>query len=123
MSKLKNYISIIIMLALIAVVGVLLLTGVLDVDETIAAVRDNKPAALLAILALFAVKGCSMVIPFAAVCIGTSLVFDLKMAMAINIVGTALCVSVLSRLIGYEPLPISEIRFSVFSVIPAGKTS
>lgn len=41
MSKLKNYISIIIMLALIAVVGVLLLTGVLDVDETIAAVRDN----------------------------------------------------------------------------------
>ena len=89
MSKLKNYISIIIMLALIAVVGVLLLTGVLDVDETIAAVRDNKPAALLAILALFAVKGCSMVIPFAAVCIGTSLVFDLKMAMAINIVGTA----------------------------------
>ena len=99
MSKLKNYISIIIMLALIAVVGVLLLTGVLDVDETIAAVRDNKPAALLAILALFAVKGCSMVIPFAAVCIGTSLVFDLKMAMAINIVGTALCVSV-SYLIG-----------------------
>ena len=50
MSKLKNYISIIIMLALIAVVGVLLLTGVLDVDETIAAVRDNKPAALLAII-------------------------------------------------------------------------
>ena len=99
MSKLKNYISIIIMLALIAVVGVLLLTGVLDVDETIAAVRDNKPAALLAILALFAVKCCSMVIPFAAVCIGTSLVFDLKMAMAINIVGTALCVSV-SYLIG-----------------------
>lgn len=99
MSKIKNYIPIIIMLVLIAVVGVLLLTDVLDVDETIAAVRDNKPAALLAILALFAVKGCAAVIPYAAVCIGTSLVFDLKMAMAINIVGTALCVSV-SYLIG-----------------------
>ena len=47
MSKLKNYISIIIMLALIAVVGVLLLTGVLDVDEIINAVQSNKPAALL----------------------------------------------------------------------------
>lgn len=94
MSKLKNYISIIIMLALIAVVGALLLTGVLDVDRIINAVQSNKPAALLAILALFAVKGCSMVIPFAAVCIGTSLVFDLKAAMAVNIVGTAICVSV-----------------------------
>lgn len=94
MSKIKNYIPIIIMLVLIAAVGVLLLTDVLDVDETIAAVRDNKPAALLAILALFAVKGCSMVIPFAAVCIGTSLVFDLKTALAINIIGTAICVSV-----------------------------
>ena len=52
MSKIKNYISIIIMLALIAVVGVLLLTGVLDVDEIINAVQCNKPAALLAILAL-----------------------------------------------------------------------
>lgn len=92
--KFKNYISIIIMLLLVAVVGVLLLTGVLDVDKIIAAVQGNKPAAACAIIALFAVKGCSMVIPFAAVCIGTSLVFDLKTAMAINIVGTAICVSV-----------------------------
>ena len=34
LGKLKNYISIIIMLALIAAVGVLLLTGVLDVDDS-----------------------------------------------------------------------------------------
>lgn len=97
--KLKNYISIIIMLLIAAVVGVLLLTGTLDVDRIIAAVRDNKPIALVVIIAMFLLKGCSLMFPFAAVCIGTALVFDTEYAMVINIVGTAMCISV-SYLIG-----------------------
>lgn len=97
--KLKNYISILIMLLIAVIVGVLLLTGTLDVERIIAAVRHNKPIAIAVILAMFMLKGCSMVFPYAAVCLGTALVFDIEYALIINIVGTALCISV-SYLIG-----------------------
>ena len=65
------------MLLIAVVVGVLLLTGTLDVDKIIAAVDDNKPIALIVIIALFLLKGCSLMFPYAAVFLGTSLVFDL----------------------------------------------
>ena len=55
--KLKQYTSIFIMLLIAVVVGVLLLTGTLDVDKIIAAVDDNKPIALIVIIALFLLKG------------------------------------------------------------------
>lgn len=97
--KLKHYISIFIMLLIAVIVGVLLLTGTLDVDKIIAAVDDNKPIALIVIIALFLLKGCSLAFPYAAVCLGTSLVFDIKTAIPINIIGTAMCISV-SYLIG-----------------------
>ena len=68
-------------------------------DAEIAAVDDNKPIALIVIIALFLLKGCSLAFPYAAVCLGTSLVFDIKTAIPINIIGTAMCISV-SYLIG-----------------------
>jgi len=94
MKKLKYYTPIIIMVLIAAVVGVLLLNGTLKVDELIAAVQDNKPVALLVILALYMLKGCSLGIPYAAVTVGCALVFDLPTAIIVNTVGTALCVSV-----------------------------
>lgn len=94
LKKLKYYIPIIIMLAVAAVVGVLLLNGTLEVQELIASVQSNKPVALAVIIALFLLKGCSLGVPYAAILIGCALVFDIVPAVAINTVGTALCISV-----------------------------
>ena len=98
LKKLRLYLPIIIMAIIAAVVGILLLNGTLQVDRIIAAVNDNKPLAAAVILALFAFKGLSG-LPYAAILIGCSLIFDLPMALAINTVGTLICISV-SYLVG-----------------------
>lgn len=99
LGKLKNYISIIIMLILAAVVAVLLAADILDVNELVGAVRDNKLTALFVIMALYVVKGCTMFFPVAALLMATSMVFDIHTAIVIGLVGNALCVS-LSYLMG-----------------------
>lgn len=93
LSKLKMYLPVMIMAVIAAAVGVLLLTGVLNVDQVIAAVNYNKPLAAVVILALFALKGCSC-LPYGAILVGCSLIFELPLALAINTVGTLLCISV-----------------------------
>lgn len=98
LKKLKLYLPIIIMMIIAAAVGVLLLTGVIRVEEIIAAVNDNRPLAAAVILALFAFKGCSC-LPYGAILVGCSLIFELPLALAINTVGTVLCISV-SYLVG-----------------------
>ena len=98
LKKLKLYLPIIIMAVIAAVVGVLLLNGTLQVDRIIAAVDDNRPLAAAVILALFVFKGLSG-LPYAAILVGCSLIFDLPLALAINTVGTLLCISV-SYLVG-----------------------
>lgn len=98
LKKLRLYLPIIIMAIIAAVVGILLLNGTLQVDRIIAAVNDNKPLAAAVILALFAFKGLSG-LPYAAILIGCSLIFDLPLALAINTVGTLICISV-SYLVG-----------------------
>ncbi len=94
MKKLLNYIPVIIMLLIAAVVALLIYLGKLDPQEAITAVKSNKPLALLIILGLFALKGCAFTIPYGAVLIGCSLVFELPAATVISLVGTALCISV-----------------------------
>ena len=96
---LKNYLSIIIMLLIALTVGILLWAGVLDVNTIITTARDKKLLALVIIMGLYIMKGVSMMFPVAAICIGTSLVFDVYTAVLINIVGNAICVS-LSYLVG-----------------------
>ncbi|MGM9574917.1 MAG: VTT domain-containing protein [Oscillospiraceae bacterium] len=98
LKKLKLYLPIIIMVIVAAAVGVLLLNGTLQVDQIIAAVDDNKPLAAAVILALFVFKGFSC-LPYAAILVGCSLIFDLPLALVINTVGTLLCISV-SYLVG-----------------------
>ena len=98
MKKLKMYLPIVIMAVTVAVVGVLLATDVLRVEDIIAAVEDNKPLAVVVILALFIFKGFSC-LPYAVILIGCSMIFELPTAIAINTVGTLLCISV-SYLVG-----------------------
>lgn len=98
LKKLRLYLPIIIMAIIAAVVGILLLNGTLQVDRIIAAVDSNKPLAAAVILALFVFKGLSG-LPYAAILIGCSLIFDLPLALAINTVGTLICISV-SYLVG-----------------------
>ncbi len=96
--KLRMYLPIALMLAVALTAGILIWLDILHVDRIIAAVNDNRPLALLVILALFAFKGCSC-IPYAVILIGCALIFELPLAIAINTLGTALCISV-SYLIG-----------------------
>ena len=99
LKKIKNYIPIIIMMLIAIVVGVLFLTDTLDFKSTVAAVSENKPLALTVIIALFLLKGCALIVPFAAVLICSALVFDIQTAVIVNTVGTAICIS-LSYFIG-----------------------
>lgn len=96
--KIRMYLPVLLMLVVAAVAGVLIATGVLQVDKIIAAVNNNKPLAALVIMALFAFKGVSC-IPYAVILLGCSLIFDLPVAILINTAGTALCISV-SYLVG-----------------------
>lgn len=98
MKKLKMYLPIVVMALVVAVVGVLLATDVLRVEDIITAVEDNKPLAAVVILALFIFKGFSC-LPYAVILIGCSMIFELPTAIAINTVGTLLCISV-SYLVG-----------------------
>lgn len=94
MKKLRNYIPILIMLAVAAVVALLIYLGILEPQSAITAVRSNKWLALLIIFGLFALKGCAFTIPYGAVLVGCSLVFELPAATVISLAGTALCISV-----------------------------
>lgn len=96
--KIRMYLPVLLMLVVAAAAGVLIATGVLQVDKIIAAVNNNKPLAVLVIMALFAFKGFSC-IPYAVILLGCSLIFDLPVAILINTAGTALCISV-SYLVG-----------------------
>lgn len=96
--KIRMYLPVLLMLVVAAAAGVLIATGVLQVDKIIAAVNNNKPLAVLVIMALFAFKGFSC-IPYAVILLGSSLIFDLPVAILINTAGTALCISV-SYLVG-----------------------
>ena len=92
------YLPIIVMLIIALTAGILIWLDILHVDQIIAAVNDNRPLAAIVILALFAFKGCSC-IPYAVILIGCALIFELPVAIAINTVGTVICISV-SYLIG-----------------------
>lgn len=93
LKKLKNYIPILIMLAVAAAVIVLMLTDKLNVERMINAVRDNKAAALAVVLALYVLKGFSFGLPYPAIAVGTAMVFGIGPAIAINAIGTALCLT------------------------------
>ncbi|NLU25445.1 MAG: VTT domain-containing protein [Clostridiales bacterium] len=94
MKKLKNYVPILLMVLCAVVFGTLLATGVIDLDTIPDMVQNRPVAAVLLVLLLYAVKGCSAVIIHNALVIVVSLIFDLPAAIILNSVGTAVCLSV-----------------------------
>ena len=95
----QDYAPIFVALGCAAVVGVLMLTGVLDLDAIPALVQDNRLLAITVALALFVLKGFSGVILYNALIILVALLFPLWEALVLNAVGTALSLSV-SYMIG-----------------------
>ena len=86
---LRDYLPILLMLLCTAGFGILLLTGVLDLN-TIPQLVDHRPGlAVAVILALFAVKGISGVVVYNALVVVVSLIFPLPAALAINPRNTA----------------------------------
>ena len=99
MKKLKYYTPIIVMLMIALVVCVLIQFGLLDVENAARAVSDNKTAAFFVLMALFLLKGCSLGILYGAVLFASAMIYELPMAIAVNILGSVICISV-SYLIG-----------------------
>lgn len=91
---LRGHLPIVLMLLCAACFGGLLLGGIIDLD-TIPQLVENKPfLAILVILALYVVKGFSGVVVYNALVVVVSLIFPLPAALAINALGTALCLSI-----------------------------
>lgn len=76
------------------VVAVLAFCGVLDVAAIIAAANENKPLAVLVVLAMFVLKGVSFSIPHGVVLVGSSLVFPLRISVPLNLLGSVLTLSI-----------------------------
>lgn len=97
--RLKDYAPVLLVLCCAAVLGALLLTGVLDLNAIPDLVQNNYALAVTVILALYIAKGFSGVILYNALVVIVSLVFPLWEALTINAVGTAVTLSI-SYLIG-----------------------
>ena len=92
--KLKGYAPVLLMAVLAVVLGVLILCGVLDLNRLMTLVADKPALAVLVALALFALKGVSVVIIYNVLVVAVSLVFPLPEALIVNGVGLAVSLSV-----------------------------
>lgn len=93
-NKLKGYAPVLLMAVLAVVLGILLLFGVLDLNQLLALVSHDPVLAVLVALALFVLKGVSVVIIYNILVVAVSLVFPLPAALAVNAVGLAVSLSV-----------------------------
>ena len=92
--KLKGYAPVLLMAVLAVVLGVLILCGVLDLNRLMTLVAGKPALAILVALALFALKGVSVVIIYNVLVVAVSLVFPLPEALIVNGVGLAVSLSV-----------------------------
>lgn len=92
--SLHDFTPLLLALGCAVVFGVLLISGVIDLD-TIPTLVDHRPIlALLVIMVLYLIKGFSGVILHNALIVVVSLIYNLPAALLINGIGTALCLSV-----------------------------
>ena len=93
--KLKKYLPLAVMACLaLAAAAFLLLHGSIGVEELLAWSPRNPYLAALAALLAYAVKSQTVVIPYALIATAVGLVFDLPAALAVNTLGSAVCISV-----------------------------
>lgn len=89
--RLRDYLPVLIMVLCAAIFGVLLATGVMDLDTVPQLVADRP---VLAVLGLYVLKGFSGVVVYNALVVVVSMVLPLPAALAVNGVGTAVCLSI-----------------------------
>ena len=92
--KLKKVLPLIIMAAFVAAAAVFLaLHGSISVQELLAWSPENKWLAALAALAAYALKSQTVVVPYALIATAVGLIFDLPAALAVNTLGSVVCIS------------------------------
>lgn len=92
--RLRDYLPVLIMVLCAAIFGVLLVTGVMDLDTVPQLVADRPVLAVLVVLGLYVLKGFSGVVVYNALVVMVSMVLPLPAALAVNGVGTAVCLSI-----------------------------
>lgn len=92
--RLRDYLPVLIMVLCAVIFGVLLATGVMDLDTVPQLVADRPVLAVLVVLGLYVLKGFSGVVVYNALVVVVSLVLPLPAALAVNGVGTAVCLSI-----------------------------
>lgn len=92
--RLRDYLPVLIMVLCAVIFGVLLATGVIDLDTVPQLVADRPVLAVLVVLGLYVLKGFSGVVVYNALVVVVSLVLPLPAALAVNGVGTAVCLSI-----------------------------
>lgn len=92
--RLRDYLPVLIMVLCAVIFGVLLATGVMDLDTVPQLVADRPVLAVLVVLGLYVLKGFSGVVVYNALVVVVSMVLPLPAALAVNGVGTAVCLSI-----------------------------
>lgn len=92
--RLRDYLPVLIMVLCAAIFGVLLATGVMDLNTVPQLVADRPVLAVLVVMGLYVLKGFSGVVVYNALVVVVSMVLPLPAALAVNGVGTAVCLSI-----------------------------
>lgn len=92
--KIRKLLPLLVMLLIAGGAVVFILTrGSIGVQELLAWSPDNKWLAALAALAAYALKSQTVVVPYALIATAVGLIFDLPAALAVNTLGSVVCIS------------------------------
>ena len=92
--KIRKLLPLLVMLLIAGGAVVFILTrGSIGVQELLAWSPENKWLAALAALAAYAHKSQTVVVPYALIATAVGLIFDLPAALAVNTLGSVVCIS------------------------------
>ena len=92
--KIRKLLPLLVMLHIAGGAVVVILTrGSIGVQELLAWSPENKWLAALAALAAYALKSQTVVVPYALIATAVGLIFDLPAALAVNTLGSVVCIS------------------------------
>ena len=97
---LKNYLPLSLMAAAVILAAVLMFTGNLTVGEILQYAKDRPVLCGTILLALYAIKGFSVVIIYSVLAAAAGVVLPMPAAIILNLIGTAICLTV-SYAVGY----------------------
>lgn len=92
--KIRKLLPLLVMLLIAGGAVVFILTrGSIGVQELLTWSPENKWLAALAALAAYALKSQTVVVPYALIATAVGLIFDLPAALAVNTLGSVVCIS------------------------------